>query len=489
MKRGWTSNARLLFVWAVFGAGAAHAQGELVFDYLYARAETVEDAAAADSGQTTLDAGDLGIRFLFTTPVAGLGDGAQLQIDYHGREALQGNARNSDVRLLYAANVSLPLNADTSLSIGRFLAPSVVLLPVDGAQLTYAHAFADWEGTTRYFAGRRGVLTSRRNVPGDAFLPALGADWQWRNARYNLGGTVGYSEDEAILFKASREVKRRYGSLSGALQASAELSDDLSAYFRLAGFEQATVSLGPTWSNLDLDVEALGLWHASGFLRWRPGNDWRFRYALHSQRAAVQRVGLLLRDGLGGIEEVIDPGFKPKFTDHALRAERRLALGGTQGWMRANARYRVRPDRSELRFGGEVHVNDVLREGVSLRLAAFYDRISERGGHPIRLDGDRRQVNAAISFAQDGWHIEAGGNWLDRDAPYSGRTFTVADPDEPISPRDYSLFVLEAQTNAFVRAFWTGRRFFAGLDLERNLEDGDEFRVFAQLGYRFGERL
>ncbi len=488
MKRGLTSSGWLLCCWAIVGAGAAHAQGELVFDYLYARAETVADAAAADSGQTTLDAGDLGIRFLYTTPIAGLGDGAQLQIDYHGREALQGNTRNSAVRLFYAANVSLPLNANTSLSIGRFLAPSVVLLPVDGVQLTRKHEFSGGQGTVRMFAGRRGVLTSRRNVPVDEFLPALGADWQWRNQRYSFAGTLGFSEDEAILLPASQELKRRYGSLSAAVQATAELSHGVSTYFRLAGFEQATFRLGPSWSALDLDAEALDLWHASGFVRWRPNRDWRFRYALHSQRAAVYRVGLQLPDGLGGIEQVSDPGFTPRFTDHALRAERRFVLGATQGWVRANARYRVRPDRSELRLGGELHANDLLREGVTLRLAGVFDRISERGGHPIALDGDRRYLSAALGFGQDGWHIEAGGQWLDRDGPYSGRTFTVVDPDEPVNPRDHSLFVLEAQTNAFVRVFWTGRRYFAGLDLERNLEDGGEFRAFAQLGYRFGER-
>lgn len=488
MKRGLTSSAWLLSGWAILGAGAAHAQGELVFDYLYARAETVEDAAAAASGQTVLDAGDLGIRFLFTTPIDGLGDGAQLQIDYHGREALQGNIRNSDVRLFYAANVSLPLNANTRLAIGRFLAPSVVLLPVDGVQLSHNHELADGEGIARIFAGRRGVLTSRRNVPADQFLPALGADWQWRNQRYSLSSTVGFSEDEAILFPAAQELQRRYGSLSAAVQGSAELAHGVSTYFRLAGFEQATVRLGPSWSTLDLDVEALDLWHASGFVRWRPNRDWRFRYALHSQRAAVYRVGLQLPDGLGGIEQVSDPGFTPQFTDHGLRGERRFVLGATQGWIRANARYRVRPDRSELRFGGELQANDLLREGVTLRLAGFYDRISERGGHPIVLDGDRRYLSAALGFGQGGWHIEAGGQWLDRDGPYSGRTFTVADPDEPVNPRDHSLFVLEAQTNAFVRAFWTGRTYFAGLDLEHNLEDGGEFRVFAQLGYRFGER-
>ena len=484
--KGSTLTSWVLCAWALLG-GTAHAEGELVFDYFYARAETVEDAADPDSGRTTLDAGDLGIRFLYAAPISGLGEGAQLQIDYHGREALQGDARNSDLRLVYAANVTWPLSESTRLSVGRFLAPSVVLLPVDGVQLTRQHRFRDGEGTATIFAGRRGVLTSRRNVPFDEFLPAVGADWQWRNQRFSLGGTLGYSEDEAILVNASQELKRPYGSFSGAVQASAVLSDSVTAYFRLAGFEQASVRLGPSWTELDLDVEALDLWHATGFVRWRPNRNWRFRYGLHSQRAAVQRVGVQLPDGSGGLEQVSDPGFRPKFTDHRLRAERRFMLGSTQGWIRARVRYRERPDRSEFRFGGELHANNLLWEGVTLRASAFYDEISGRNGRPVELDGDRRHVSAAIGFRRDGWHIEAGGHWLDRDAPYSGRTFTLADPGEPDDARDHSLFVLEAQTNGFVRAFWTGRKYFAGLDLERNLEDGGEFRAFAQLGIRFGE--
>lgn len=471
----------------VFARSVVAAEGELVLDYLFAKANTVVDAAQPGSGNTTLDAGDLGTRFLYSTNLSAFGQPAKLQIDYHGRDAVVGNTRNSDLHLFYAANLTLSLDDRSQLSMGRFLAPSVVLLPVDGLRLTHNHKLADGQGVAQFFAGRRGVLTSRRNVPLDEFLPAIGADWQWRNQRFSAGGSLAYSEDDAILVKASQELKRRYGSMQGAVQGSVALSRELTVNLRIAGFEHATVTLGPSWSELDLDMNALDLWHATGMLRWRPNRDWRFRYGFHRQQASVYRVGVQLEDEAGDLTQFRDPGFSPTFTDHRLRAERRFRLGASNGWIRARARYRERADRTERRAGGELQVSNVLIKGASLQLAGFVDQISGRNGNPIVLDGDRRSLMATLGYRRAGWNVEAGANWLDRNAPYSGRTFTLADPDEPRNARDQSLFVLEAQTHAFVRTFWTGRRFFAGLDLERNLEDGGEFRAFAQFGVRFGE--
>ena len=471
----------------LFAGSASAAEGELVLDFLFAKADTVVDAAQPGSGNTTLDAGDLGTRFLYASKLDLPGRPARLQIDYHGRDAVLGNTLNSDLHLFYAANLTLSVDDSSQLQLGRFLAPSVVLLPVDGLRLTRDHKLAGGKAVAQFFAGRRGVLTSRRNVPIGDFLPAIGADWQWRNQRFSAGGSLAYSEDDAILLKASEEVKRHYGSMQGALQGSVALSPGLTVNLRIAGFEHATVTLGPNWSELDLDVEALDLWHATGMLRWRPNRDWRLRYGFHRQQASVYRVGVQLEDDAGDLTRIPDPGFSPTFTDHRLRAERRFRLGASNGWIRAGARYRERADRSERRTGAELQVSNILIKGTSLQLAGFIDRISGRKGNPIVLDGDRRSFMATLGYRWAGWNVEAGANWLDRNAPYSGRSFTLADPDEPRNARDQSLFVLEAQTHAFLRTFWTGRRFFAGLDLERNLEDGGEFRAFAQFGVRFGE--
>ena len=58
--------------------------------------------------------------------------------------------------------------------------------------------------------------------------------------------------------------------------------------------------------------------------------------------------------------------------------------------------------------------------------------------------------------------------------------------DLPGAGDDLAPFVLEAQSTAFVRAFYSRGPWFAGLDFEQSLKDA-EFRVLFQAGVSLEE--
>lgn len=455
---------------------AASVSGELAVDSLVANVQG-RDADTGD--RLDLRTHDFGQRLRVTAS----GERTSLNVDYHGRETLSGNANNSVLRLFYSAHVAHDFVPDRlRVQVGRFLAPSVILLPVDGAMATLRSGTT----TASFFAGRRGILTSRRNVPFDRFLPAAGAIINWQYGWLAAESQVAWSADRAILHKASDETARRFGAWNGALGVVARPTPVLTASARVAYSEQAATTLGPTWRTIDLDTQSLDLFNATASVQWRARPNLRLRYDAHTQRASVYRRGLILRGASGQPNRFLDlPGFEPTFSDHRLRA----ALRVDHTWLRAETMWRLRPDRRERRIGLGVDADGLLRDWLTFSAHASWDFVDARNGLEARFVSDRRRFSVAAGYRDATLEVEAGAHFASRDAPYSGLTLVGGDPTQPRDADDAFLFVLESQRSAFVRAFFDRGPWFAGIDAELNLHDRGETRIYAQLGRRLETRF
>lgn len=477
----WFNGARLLICVLLVGfaspAQAGSYQGEVVLDYF--RSQSRNDGPGAGT-PAELSAQDLGSRFLVSAREGRF----SFVLDYHGREALSGDVENSTLRLLYAGYLEYEaIPGRLHLKAGRFLAPSTVLLPVDAVGLNYQRA--RWKASL--FGGRRGVLTSRRNVPFDEFLPAAGGALNWQGTNKSLQGVVAYAEEDAILLKGGgddQELDRRYGSWNGYIHGWFRPRAELTIVGRLSMAERAGFVLGPDWEDVELDLQALDLFNGSLFVEYRPNRSLRWRYDVHTQRASVYRQGLTEDKQDEGALSFEDE--EPKFTDHRLRA---TVQTFSRGWVRAEVRLRSRPERNETRFGAALDLHDVSLGRLFLRGRVYHDVIDPESGHETRFDVDRTYFSGSVGMPFRSLETEIGVSRLRREAsPYSGRTVRNSEPDAPTRQDDLGLFTLETDSIAFLRLFYVRGLQFAGADFELNLDDRDELRLYLQLGTRWERR-
>ncbi len=444
---------------------------ELVFDFI--RAEAV-NSRARDGRPTRTGAQDLGMRLRVDTRH----ERWSARIDYRGREAIAGDVRNSSLRLLYAAHLDYQVVPDRlALGVGRFLAPSAVLLPVDAVRARWQ--VGDLELSA--FGGRRAILTSRRNVDLANFLPAGGLTLGWRNRWARARALVSYSADQAILVSARRERTKTFHAWNGRLDVWLRPIPTLSLLGRLAVAERARYTIGPSFDRVDLELGSLDLSSGGARIDWRPREHLRLRYGVHTQRAGVFRVGFVRDAASANVSR--DPPDEPRFTDHRIGIAWRAF---DRGWLRSDIRVRLRPDREEQRFGIGLDLDELGFGGLELRSRYYYDRIDPGSRDGNRFASDRQFFSGSIAYRGRALDLEVGASRLERNAsPYSGRR---ADPREPDSPEDLSLFTLESETIGFLRLFYLHGVHFSGVDVEIDLDDPREIRFFMQFGARWRQR-
>jgi hypothetical protein len=474
MKRGYLGilTVALLSAAPRSSAASGDADGEVGLDFL--RAGTSQSPPVGGQPES-LVAQEAGIRLRFRARE--LDRRLSLEVDYRGREPIGGDVQTSTLRLLYAAELRFRLiERALTIGAGRFVAPSVMFLPVDAGR---AEVSID-RVTIAAFGGRRAITTSLRNVDLGEFLPSAGVSASYDDPMVFAEAAYAYSRDRALLpvGGASLENELTYHSSSIYARARARLLDELSAGGQIAFAQRASYVLGPTWTDISLSLQAVGFWNGVFYVDFRPLKELRFNYDLQSQRAEIDRTGLLAgAPSDTGMRSLIPAFVDPRFTDNQLRAAYRFL---DVGWVRAMFRWRLRSDRHELRYGGSLDLDRIGVPGLLARGFVLRENVTLDNPGP---DLDRTLWSASAGYKNFGLDVEAGVSFIERRAgPLSSRAASIRDPADPSRPVDLSPFVLEAQRIAFVRAFYGSGAWFTGLDAEQNLADSKEQRFFIQLG-------
>ena len=394
---------------------------EVSLDGLHA---TSRSAQAGAGPQEALSSTEIGFRVRMG--LRELEDRLEVEVDYRDREPIAGTFQNRPIRLLYAGELGYAVVEDRlTLALGRFLAPAATLTPVDGVRAELEAG--KWELAA--YGGRRGFSQSRRNIPLGAFLPAAGGSIARVSERLQVVALGGWSKDRVILLSGGEDVQSETDIGAGhAMATLSALPVDAVRFGGQAAFnQQVTYLLGPTWSDLGVEVTAVDLWRGLVWADFEAREWLRLKIDVHHQEVGAYALGAVdTNDARLDLQE-------PRFTD--LRGESDVGLWG-HGWLRPLARYRIRHDRREWRWGTALELDDL--------------------GQRVRVDG--------------------GASFIERDAAPFGSRRVNGTAGEDLSP-----FVLEAQQLAFVRGFYSAERWFAGLDLERSLRD-PEVRIFVQVG-------
>jgi hypothetical protein len=444
-------------------AWAGSADGEVGLDVLTAQSRSTE---AKSGPEEKLGATELGVRVRSSVEVT---DRFGAEVDYQGREPLMGEVPNSALRLLYEGHLRFGVVPERlDVSVGRFVAPSAVFLPVDGARATWSQGPLEISA----FGGRRAITTSRRNVPLGDFLPAAGLSAAYSGPIVRAELLAAWAGDIAVYNTGSDENTAEYEALNVLARVNATPSPAVSAGAQVAFAEQASYVLGPTWADANLTVEALGLWNALGWVAWEPRDDVRL-----DTSAQIQHVGVYRAGTISG-ETLTEDDAAPTFADLRVAA----AYAPLQrGWIRAEQRYRHRSDRVEWRTGLGFDANDLEVPGLFAKGRLWLD-VLKGDAASWAPSVDRIWWTASAGWRKGGFEVEGGTSRVDRAAlPVSGRVSDAASPGSPDESEDLSPFVLETQDVAFVRSFWAGKQYFAGVDLERSLHDA-ELRAMIQVG-------
>ncbi|MBX2797330.1 MAG: hypothetical protein KTR31_06680 [Myxococcales bacterium] len=450
-----------LLCWSTLAlAGSLDAQ--VAADVLAAGSRSVSPAAGQPEG---MGAADVGVRI--RGELLEVDDALRINVDYRGRQPVAGAFDNEALHLVYRAEVAYHL-PKTELAVGRFLAPSVLWLPMDGVRGTYRDA-GSW--VTAY-AGRRAITLSRRNVAPATWLPAFGAEVGRTTEAYSaqIQGTL--AGDQVLLGNADDEVVQDVTGGAGLVRVAVTAPRTVSLGAQASVANQVTYALGAQVGELQATVDVLSLYNTMGWVAWRPSKGARVDLDAVHQRAALSADAASL--GL----DLVDPSF----SDVRLRG----AFGrGDRGFVRPDLRLRLRASRTEVRYGGGFELHDARLVGPYLRGRLWLEHVMAEN-RPAALDRVLWQAGA-------GWErgigmVELGAHAVDRAlGPVSARSADPGNPTQPLSSEDLAPFVLEAQNVAYARALLAGTVWFAGTDVEVNVEDR-EVRAFVQVGLRGASR-
>jgi hypothetical protein len=398
---------------------------------------------------------DLGLRLRMR--VRELDDKLTFHLDYRGREALTGgDFRNQTLRLLYRGEAQYALSDVLTVGAGRFIPSTPTFTPVDGLRLR-ATRKTWW---AEIHAGRRAISTARRNLGG--VLPAFGAEGGLILDRLRIDASVAYSEDE---HRIGEEITNTVGGATGQIRADVTPVDPVRVGGQVAFTQGQTYAIGPTWAEATVEAQALGLFQGMGWVTVEPADPVRLDLDVIHQNAQNWAVGLLGEDTSAIV--------RPRFTDVRFRAR----LGPPRiGWIRPMVRYRVRPDRTELRLQARIDVHDLGVPWLYVRTMAAFDDIRGEGQAQDVGSRDRAFGMASIGVREKGFDGSIGASYVQRGAkPVSSRLSNATTSD------DLMPFVLEADPIVSARAFYSARRWFAGVDLEKHLTE-PEVRAFVQIG-------
>ncbi|MEN0061115.1 MAG: hypothetical protein AAGA48_03140 [Myxococcota bacterium] len=418
--------------------------GRVAFDTLAATSRT-EDPGA---GVPQSSAMDVGIQA--RGELSELDGRLTIGVDYRGRVPVAGVFRNREQHLLFRAEAAWQ-SGPWEVGLGRFTVPNALWVSMDGVRATWRSKTLGITG----FVGRRGLSTSRRNVPLNVFLPVVGGEIRATTKTISASLNGGLAGDRIELPGLTEDVQA--GAVQAQVSVRASERTLLGASTSLAN--EANFLVGPNVGDLSLTVQALSLYRAQAFASWRMAPKIRLRTTfLHQQVAVAPDASLGL------------PLVDPSFTD--LRVQ--TVLGNPAvGFVRPDVRFRARTERFELRFGVATEAHPpALRGAYGLARGWLEQRLDD----PSFVQHVRWQIGAG--FERGPGQIEAGVGMVDRTAgPVSSRSSTAAG----LESEDLSPFVLEAQNVAFLRGFFTSRGWFGGLDMEANLLDR-ELRAFLQVG-------
>lgn len=435
-------------------------------------ANVVNDSAGAGSPKE-LTAAELGLSARLHATA--LDTRLHVDVDYMGRQPFAGNSQDSAIHLLYQAEVSGEfLDRKLVVGLGRFLAPSAVMMPVDGLRAALRLSHFEVE----LFGGRRAITSSDvSNVGFSTFLPAAGGAVRLSLERVTAEAGATYSRDQLPLLMDS--VNPTVDASSAFLRATARPLDWVTLGGELALAQRANYLLGPAWNTVDVSAQTVDLFYAVLFAQVRPSKNVRIDYDLHFQQAELFRQGLKLAADDPTVTQV---GFVPQFFDNRLRVRGRPF---ELGWLGIEGRYRVRSDWNELRAGAFADLAPGWAYGVCIRAGFSYDAMMKKG--MVDPPADRSFWYASVGWRGKGFDVALGASDVERaNQPLSSRIYVPAGYEGGAAlPVDLSPFVLQAQRIAYARVFYGNDLFFAGLDFEQNLVDGRERRVFAQVGARF----
>jgi len=447
-------------------AWAGSFDGEVGVDGFVATSKSAETGAGQPE---SMSAWELGLRA--RARLLEVDDRLEVVVDYRGREPLGGAFPNDPLRLLYRLDARFDVIASDvtwNVGVGRFVAPSVVFLPVDGVRTEVSLA----QGLSfEAFGGRRAITTSRRNVPFSRFLPAVGGAVRFVRPWMQAEALGAWARDEVPLVSSGEEVVETWDAFNASVSVRVSPFDTWSAGGRLVIADRATYTLGPTWSEVALDVKP-GFYSGHLFGRWRPVDAVLLDLDLLGQQVGVARAGT----DYGG--EAVDDVL-PSFVDTRLRAGFRP---GSFGWIRPEVRLRVRPDRTEIRWGGGVEALDLGVPGLFVKGRLYVEHLFASSDPKWTPAVDRLSWSASAGWNWKGFDGEIGASAIERAAnPVSGRR---ADPGEPTLPErseDLGPFVMETNEIAFLRAFYGARWWYVGVDVEHSLLDA-EWRAMLQIG-------
>ena len=281
------------------------------------------------------------------------------EVDYRGREPIRGDFANRNLRLLYRAYTQYEVVEDRwTLGGGRFLADSVILLPVAGA---YIRVDLDRRTALTAFGGRRGYSTSMRNLPLNTMLPAAGLSFRRVRDRLQIDALGVYARDQLVLpADNTQELTAEFGASNASVSVVGLPAEELVLGARVNVAEQATYALGPTWLDLDT-VSAFGLWSTVAFLDWDLSDHVQVDYDFHRQVVGV------LPEEAG--DEIIDPNWMDN------RASANFAPGDL-GWIRAMFRHRHRDTWQEQRYTLQLDANKLGLPGLYARAKGSFDNIT-----------------------------------------------------------------------------------------------------------------
>jgi hypothetical protein len=434
-------------------------------DVLFATNPSLDGVADAELGLTLrLDARDLGNKRW------------DLKLDFRGREGFIGNATLNELWELNATAKNLGGRVD--LTFGRLRTPGGFWLVADGAMLNVR--YAPWIGQS-FYGGLRAFTTGRRNTwmgPDDPVaLPLAGTSiWVKHHiVQASLGFT--WTRDSIDLHKGfliptGENVLERHQEDEYFLDAQIALYP-LPALYLGGGASLGTrydvqFSSSDPYGATTLDVATLGAFGAWAMAEYRPIKKLRLVYTFDFERVRLLQSQLLkLKADNTPVEATAG-----SFQDHTLRAEYRL-------WnaLRAEAQYRLRwRDNDDL----EHHVVAGLRGDDLWRGLGGFVSV---GVDLNRLSGkvhDRVLYSGGLSFVKPYLDIRLG--LLFTDGIGSGLLFSqLSASGNGKAPVALFPYVLESNRVAFLRAFATFWKMFAGLDVEENLEDA-QLRMLLQVG-------
>jgi hypothetical protein len=444
-------------------AHAGTLDAEVALDALHASSNSQEPSSGPQPG---LSATELGMRVRGTVE-----QGPWLAaLDYQGREPLPGEFPNTALRTFYRLEgvLSSP-EKRLQLGVGRFVAPSVVFLPVDGARVVLQGEVVRFEA----FGGRRGVSTSLRGLSPTTLLPAAGGALSFAATRGQLDLRAAVAGDQVTLGSDPSFTDNVLG-WNGQLRGHVRF-DPLLVGAAVTAAPQVSYTLVDGGADPTLELSAFDLFQALAWTSWRPGDAVRVDADVLRQSASVV-AGPVQADPPGEVLLV-----DPTFTDLRLRAALRPLEGGSVelGWLRPDARLRLRDGRTELRYGAGLELDDLGLDGPIVRGLLLVDDILQPGPAADDLGAtDRLLWSASGGWSKGPLDLEVGASFVDRAlAPVSARGLAATTSD------DLAPFVLQAQNVVFGRGFLAQRRWFCGGDLEVSVQSqAPEIRAFLQVG-------